>query len=800
MLRQNLTYALRTLRRSPGFTATAVLTLALGVGANSAIFSVLDAVLLRPLPFGQPDRLMWGWGKTTGVDIAGISPVGFRDYRAQNRTFDQFAAMEVFVSNTPLTGNQKPEQVKVGIVSSNFFDALGLTPLAGRGFVAADEEQNLPQVAVLGRAFWQQHFGGSPSVIGKTVILDGNAVVIVGVLPDASMVLNAEVWMPTPILNPGMSLRASHFMRPVARLKAGTTMEAAQADLDGIAQRLGEQYPDSDKGWSIRLQSLSDVLVGKVKNALLILSCAVGLVLLIACANVANLLLVRASGREKEVAIRAALGASRGILIRQVLTESLLLALAGGVVAMLLALWGVEALRIWGPADLPRLNEIRVDGAVLGFALLLSLITGLIFGIAPAIHAASGDLQTPLKAGARANRKPQHRGAVLVVAEIAISLVLLVSAGLAVKSLWRLVHVDPGFQPRHTVTTAIGFAQTTQSHRGQRTAFLTQLFARIEAMPGIESAGAVSELPLMGEENDGAFRVEGKRYAAAAGPGSFDVALDHRVAGDYFQAMGVPLLKGRYLSSLDRADTEPVVLISEPFAQRYFPGMDPIGKHLLSYEASNVSREIVGVVGGVKFHSLGTPALSEMYFPFYQHPGTAMNIVVRTKIDAADIGSALRAAVAAINPDQPISAIRTMDDVMSGSAAQPKFYSFLLALFAMVAIALSAIGLYGVVSYAVSQHTREIGIRLALGATSSDIARLVAGQGLRLTLLGLLAGLASAWFASRLLSSYLFSVMPHDADTFLFLPLMLAGVALAASWIPVRRAMRVDPSVSLREP
>jgi putative ABC transport system permease protein len=800
MFRQNLTYALRTLRRSPGFTATAVLTLALGVGANTAIFSVLNAVLLRPLPFGQPDRLVWGWGKTTGVDIAGISPVGFRDYRAQNRAFDQFAAMEVFVSDTPLTGNQKPEQVRVGIVSSNFFDALGLIPLAGRGFVATDEEQNLPQVAVLGRGFWQQHFGGSPSVIGKTVILDGNPVVIVGVLPDASMVLNAEVWMPTPILNPGMSLRASHFMRVVARLKAGTTLEKAQADLDGIAQRLGEQYPDSDKGWSIRLQSLSDVLVGKVKNALLILWCAVGLVLLIACANVANLLLVRASGREKEVAIRAALGANRGILIRGVLTESLLLAMAGGVVALLLALWGVEALRIWGPADLPRLNEIRVDGAVLGFALLLSLVTGLIFGIAPAIHAASGDLQTPLKAGARANRKPHHRGAALVVAEIAISLVLLVSAGLAVKSLWRLVHVDPGFQPQHTVTTAIGFAQSTQRQRGQRSAFLTQLFARIEAMPGIESAGAVSELPLMGLENDGAFRAEGKVYSAATGPGSFDVAIDHRVAGDYFQAMGVPLLKGRYLSSLDRADTEPVVVISEPFAQRYFPGMDPIGKHLLSYEASNVTREIVGVVGGVKFNSLGTPAFSEMYFPFYQHPGSAMNIVVRTKIQAADIGSALRSAVAAINPDQPISALRTMDEIISGAAAQPRFYSLLLGLFAMVAIALSAIGLYGVISYAVSQHTREIGIRLALGATSADIARLVAGQGLRFTAIGLLAGLAGAWFASRLLSSYLFGVMPHDASTFLFLPLLLAGVALAASWIPVRRAMRVDPSVSLREP
>lgn len=800
MLRQNLTYAFRTLRRSPGFTATAVLTLALGVGANTAIFSVLNAVLLRPLPFGQPERLMWGWGKTAGTDIAGISPVGFQDYRAQNRSFDQFAGMEVFVSNTPLTGSDKPEQVKVGIVSSNFFDALGLTPLAGRGFVAADEQQNLPQVAVLGRGFWQQHFGGSPSVIGRSVTLDGYPVVIVGVLPDASMVLNAQVWMPTPVLNPGMQVRQSHFMRVIARLKEGTTMQAAQADLDRIAQRLGERYPDSDKGWSIRLQSLSDVLVGKVRNALLILLCAVGLVLLIACANVANLLLVRASGREKEVSIRAALGASRAVLIRGALTESMVLALAGGLVAVLFAMWGVEALRVWGPADLPRLNEVTVDGSVLGFALLLSLLTGLLFGIAPAIHAARGDLQTPLRAGVGANRKVRHRGDALVVAEMAISLVLLVSAGLAVKSLWRLVHVNPGFEPKHTVTTSIGFAQTTKDRPAVRRVFLTQLFARIEAIPGIESAGAVSELPLMGQENDGVFRVEGKRYAAATGPGSFDVALDHRVAGDYFQAMGIPLLRGRYLSSLDRADTQPVVVISEPFARRYFPGMDPIGKHLLSYEGPNVSREIVGVVGAVKFNSLGTPAFSEMYFPFDQYTAGAMNIIVRSKNQAADIGSALRTAVAAINPDQPISAIRTMDDVVSGAAAQPRFYSLLLGLFAAVAIALSAVGLYGVVSYAVSQHTREIGIRLALGATPGNIARLVAGQGLRLTALGLLAGFAGAWFASRLLSSYLFSVMPHDADTFLFLPPALAAVALSACWIPVRRAMRVDPSVSLREP
>ncbi len=816
MFRRNLSYAVRTLRRSPGFTATAILTLALGIGVNTAIFSVLNAVLLRPLPFAQPDRLVWGWGKTTGADVAGISPVGFRDYRAGNRTFEQFAAMEIFVSNTPLTGGEKPEQVKTGMVSANFFDALGLAPLAGRAFIEADERQSLPQIAILGQGFWRQHFGASGSVIGKTVTLDGRTTTVVGVLPDVPLLLDAQVWVPTPMLNPGMSIRRSHFMRVVAQLKPGVTIQQAQTDLDAIALRLGEQYPESDKGWSVRLQPLGDVLVGSVKNALLILWCAAGLVLLTACANVANLLLVRASGRQKEVAIRGALGASRGMLIRGFLTESLLLALAGGAAAVVFALWGVDAVRMWGPADLPRLSEIRVDGEVLGFALLVSAATGLLFGLAPALHLSREDLQTPLKAGTQSGSRNGSRGmshkqgrglgGALVVAELAISLMLLLSAGLALKSLWKLVHVDPGFQATRTVTTAIGFAQTSPAETNakqpqRRIAFLQQLFERIAAMPGIESWGAVSELPLMGQENDGVFQVEGKIYPEGPGPGSMDVAIDHRVAGDYFETMGIPLLKGRFLSARDAAGAAPVVVISEPFARRYFPGKDPIGKHLLSAEEDGrVSREIVGVVGGVHFNSLGEQSYAEMYFPYSQHLYGTMNIVVRTKNGTADIGSAIRAAVAGVDPDQPISAIRTMEDVVSGSAAQPRFYSLLLGMFAVVAMVLSAVGLYGVVSYAVSRHTREIGIRVALGATSGDIAGLVAGQGLRLIALGLAAGLAGAWFASRLLAGYLFQVTPHDAGTFLILPLALAAVALAACWIPVRRAMRVDPSVSLREP
>ena len=445
MLMQDLRYALRGLRRSPGFTLTAVLTLALGIGANTAIFSVLNAVLLRPLPFGEPTKLVWGWGKTEGTDIAGIGPPPFRDYRAQNRTFEQLAAMEVWTSNVALTSGQQPEQVKEGIVSANFFDALGLKPIAGRGFVPADESETLPQVAILGRGFWQQHFAGSPAVIGQTLKLDGNSITIAGVMPDVPLLIDVQVMVPMPMLNPGMAVRRSHFLRLIGKIKPNVTFTQAQADLDAIASRLGEQYPDSDRGWSVKLQPLGDVLIGPVKDVLLILLSAVGLVLLIACANVANLLLVRATGRRKEVAIRGALGASRARLVSQLLTESSVLAVLGGAAAILLASWGVAALRTSGPADLPRLDEIGVDGTVLGFALLLSVLTGFVFGLAPALHATRDQVQSTLKTASQGGSR-RAGGGLLVAAELAISLVLLISAGLALKSLWKLAHVDPGFR------------------------------------------------------------------------------------------------------------------------------------------------------------------------------------------------------------------------------------------------------------------------------------------------------------------------------------------------------------------
>jgi putative ABC transport system permease protein len=798
MLMQDLRYALRGLRHSPGFTLTAVLTLALGIGANTAIFSVLNAVLLRPLPFGEPAKLVWGWGKTEGTDIAGIGPPPFRDYRAQNRTFEQLAAMEVWTSSVALTGEQQPEQLKEGVVSANFYDALGLKPIVGRGLVEADEKETLPQVVILGRGFWQQHFGGSPSVIGKTLRLDGNSVTVAGVMPDAPLLMDVQVMVLMPMLNPGMTNRHSHFLRLIGKIKPDVTFLQAQADLDAIAHRLGEQYPDSEKGWSVRLQPLSDELIGPVKDVLLILLCAVGLVLLIACANVANLLLVRATGRRKEVAIRGALGASRARLVSQFLTESLMLAMLGGAAAILLASWGVAALRSWGPADLPRLNEIGVDGTVLGFALLLSVLTGLLFGLAPALHATRDQVQSTLKSASQGGSR-RGGGGLLVAAELAISLVLLISAGLAIKSLWKLTHVDPGFHSENAVTAAVSFPETSARHPELRIAQLGQLFERIAALPHVESVGAISELPMTGTENDNLFRIEGKNYPGGPGPGSADFSIYERVSGDYFQTMGTPLRQGRLLGRQDTATSLPVVLINEPFARRFFPRQNPIGKRLILDEGKPVAREIVGVVGGTHYFSLARSPDPEMYLPYAQDVARTMNLVVRTQGQSADIGAALRSAVASVDPDQPISTMRTLTSIVSGTAAQPRFYGYLLGLFAAVALLLSAIGLYGVISYTVNRRTREIGIRVALGASSIDILRLVAANGARLMLLGLTAGLAGAYFAVRLMATRLFEVTPHDMTVFVLVPLCLVMVAVAACWAPARRAMDLDPAASMRQ-
>jgi putative ABC transport system permease protein len=792
---QDVSYALRMLRKDAGFTLVAALTLALGIGANTTIFSVLNAVVLKPLPFDRPERLMWGWGKFTLGDQAGISAPDFVEYRARNRTFDQLAAIPIIDSPSNLVADAGAEQVITAVVSANFFETLGSRPMLGRSFMPADERVTLPQVVILSHGFWQQRFGSDSGMVGKTLVLDGESVTVAGVLAsDLPIMSGAQVWIPTPMLAPGMTTH-SHFLRLVGRLKPGVTQLQAQADLDSIARELSEKFPTTNADWSVRLEPLADVKVGPVRSGLWILLGAVGLVLLIACSNVANLLLARGVARQTEIAIRSALGAKRGRIIRQLLTESLLLAAAGGVAAILLASWAVDAVRRFGPAQLPRLNEVHVDGAVLAFAGFVWLLTTVMFGLAPAIQLTfSGDLQSSLKDGTRGSgSRNQWLGSMLVVSEVALSLVLMVSAGLLVKSFWRLVHVNPGFRADHLVTTQVQLPLKNYEDPTRRVAFFERLLEGAGAVPGVESAGAVSELPLSDQPNDRTFQVQGRAYL----PNQKDDANYRKVAGDYFRAMGIPLLQGRSFGAQDSPKAPRVVLVNEPFARRFFPQEDALGKRLV-YGRDATTLEIVGVVGGVRHDELQTAPRPEVYVPAAQDPALSMNVVLHTAGDPAHAASALRAAVAAVDADIPISTVRTMDDLISTSLAQPRFSMLLLALFALIALTLAAVGLYGVISYTVSQRTREIGIRMALGAEPRDILRLVVGQGFRMTALGVIIGLATALAVTRLLANLLFEVTPFDAASFAGLPLLLAAIALVASWIPARRAAHVDPLVSLR--
>ncbi|HWZ33467.1 MAG TPA: ABC transporter permease [Bryobacteraceae bacterium] len=784
---QDLAFAARMLKRNLGFTLVAVLTLGLGIGANTAIFSVLDAVLLKPLPFEHPNRLVWVWGSFPRSNEAAISPSDFAEYREHNHFFDQLGALSVEEGASNLAAGNQVEHVKTMLVSWNLLDAIGVRPQIGRGFARADENATLPQVVILGHTIWQQRFGGDHEIIGKSLKLDGERVTVIGVLgTDIPLITTAQIFVPAPMLNPGMKVANARFLRLIGRMKNGATSNQAQADLGSIARQLAEGEPATHTDWTVRLESLADVKVGSVRSALWILLGAVGLVLLIACSNVANLLLARGAARQREVAIRAALGAGRMRIVRQLLTESVMLAMLGGVVAISLASWAVEGLKRFGPPDLPRLAEVHLDGTVLAFAALISILTGLVFGAAPALRSTRSYLQDGLREGSRGSSRVNAVGGALVVSEMALSLVLLIGAGLMLKSFWLLVHVNPGFQTAHVVTTQIQLPADGQH-------FVYQLIERTSALGGVEAAGAITELPLSGQMNDRSFRVEGRSYP----PHQDDDANYRRVAGNYFRAMNIPLLQGRDFATFDTAKSKPVVMVNEPFARRYYPGQGALGQHLV---IGGAAREITGIVGGVRHFSLQGQPPPEMYVPFAQAPTQQfLNLVVRASGDPVQLVSAIREQVTAIDPTEAAGEFHTMDEVRAASVAQPRFSTFLLGLFAIIALMLSAIGLYGVISYAVSQRTREIGIRMALGAKPQDILRLTLGQGIRMTALGLAIGLCAAFFVTRLLQSLLFGVTPHDTSSFVGVPVALTSVALLASWLPARRAARVDPLVSLRE-
>jgi len=796
---QDLRYALRQLGKSPGFAAVAVITLALGIGANTAIYSVIEAVLLRSLPFGTPDRLVWLNGKIPQTDEAGVSPPDFRDYRATNRAFDGLAAMGYAAGPGNLFGD-KPEQVLTTIASANFFDCLGVRPLLGRDFLPADEQVNLPQVAILGYGLWKRDFGGDRNIVGRTIRMDGSTLTVVGVLPsDLPLLTEAQVWLPTPMLNPGMNLRLGHSLKAIGRLKPGVSLDQSQTDLDTIALRLSQQYPDTNKGWSLRQRPLRDVLVGPVRPALLLMWGAVALLLLIACGNVANLLLARSISRQKEFALRAALGASRTRMIRQALTESVMLSLAGGVLGVFAATWGVHALHAFGPLNVPRLGESEINPAVLAFTFGVSLLTGVVFGLVPALQVSGRGFTQGLRESSRASASTSHKrlSGALVIGEIAISLTLLICAGLLLKSFWRLVHVAPGFQTDHVITARLSLNQPEYGGYGdpqKRAKFWQQFEEQVKALPGVEAVGATSELPLAGGHSDDLFHIPGRAY----GPSEFDDAQFRQVTPGYLSAMRIPLFEGRWLEERDNADSAEVVVVNQAFVARFFPGGDALGKRLQLIGDPEAGREIVGVVGNVTHIALSEPDWPEMYVPYAQFAPATVNVVVRAAADPMNLSSALRASVSAVDKNVTLSGVQSLDDVLGASVSQPRFSSQLLGMFAALALVLAAIGLYGLMAYSTTQRRNEIGIRMALGARREDILRLILRQGSRLALIGMGLGFVASLFLTRLLSKMLFTVGPTDPQTFLAVALLLGGVALAACLIPARRAAKVDPMIALR--
>jgi putative ABC transport system permease protein len=797
-LLQDLRFAVRMMRKRPGFTAVVVLTLALGIGANTAIFSVVNAVLLKSLPYRNADRLVWVAGNIRGgTSRASVSPPDYLDYRAQNTVFEEFATSTSVPFPVNLTGAGEPERLTGSLVTANYFRAFGVEPALGRVFDAEEERAAPAPVAVLSDGFWKRRLGGDPSVVGKTLTLDGKAVTVVGVAPPSFQYpAGTELWLPLDFDQPDMKIRPAHFLRPIGLLKPGVTIEQARAETDLIAGRLEEQYPDSNKGWSLTLVPLQEQVVGGVRTSLWVLLGAVGFVLLIACANVSNLTLARAAGRHRELALRTALGASRWRVVRQQLTESLLLGVAGGGLGLLLAVWGVDALTALGAGDIPRTREIGVDGRVLAFTAALSVLTGLAFGLLPALRASRPNLNEVLKDAGRGTSGPR-RGrvrAALVVSEIALALTLLVGAGLLVKSFVGLLRVNPGFDPAHVLTLRIDLARARYAKPGQAAAFFGELQRRVAALPGVEAAGMVSELPLSGQPNDLYFYVAGRPPQTAEQKVTADF---RRVNHDYFRAMRIPLLRGRTFTEQEVTSDAKVLVINETLAREFFPDEDPLGKRLVTGMGAPEEFEIVGVVADVRHRSLEGDVYQMMYLPSLRVGRT--NLVVRTSSpDPLTLANAVRGEVAAIDRDQPVSAVMTMEEVVSGSVAQQRFRTLLLAAFAAVALLLAGVGIYGVISYSVTHRTHEIGIRMALGAGAADILKMVVGQGMALALAGVVVGLLAALALTRVLSSLLFGVTATDAVTFAAVSLLIAAVALLACLIPARRATKVDPMIALR--
>jgi putative ABC transport system permease protein len=801
-LRQDLRYAFRRLMKSPGFAIVALLTLSLGIGANSAIFSVINGVLLQPLPYAEPERLVRIYHFSEG-QRSSMSGPNFIDLRKSSQTLADAAA--IAGSRAILTGQGDPVRLDSAEVSASLFDLLGVQPLLGRTFRADENEPGKSKVALLSWGLWQQRFGGDQRVLGQRIVLDGVAYEVVGVMPQGfSYPEGRMLWTPLEYTK-GLLVdqRSAWYLSVVGRAKPGVLLERVAAEVQTIGSQLAKQYPDHNEGVGLAAVPLRESMVGKIRPALYVLFGAVGFVLLIACANVANLLLARAAAREGEMAVRAALGAERMRLVRQLLTESIVLSTIGSGLGLLLAIWGVAFLISLRPEGIPRLNDVRVNGTVVVFSLALSMLTGVIFGIFPALQATRSSVANSLKEGGRGaltTRAGSRMRSALVVAEMALAVTLLTGAGLLIRSFIKLASVDPGFHVAQVLTFELSLPDSRFEKEAQQVAFMDQLLPRLHAIPGVASAGAVLALPLTDRSFVISFQIGGRPPM----PPAQQPSIQTRVATtEYFQTMGIPLRRGRLFSADDRAGTPPVVLLTESAVREYFPNEEPLGKKITlgwghGPGTPRAGGEVVGIVGDIKEEGLQEPNPPQIYLPYQQWPVQSMAVVLRTAVPPASISEAARRAVHDVDPNLPVSQVRTLEQIVSRSISQPRFYMTLLAAFAALALVLAAIGIFGVLSYAVAQRTREIGIRMALGAQESTVVRLVVREAMLLAAAGVTLGLIAAFFVSHSLEAFLFQTRPTDPLTFAGVATLLAVVALTASYIPARRATQVDPLTALR--
>ena len=805
---KDIRYGIRGLLKHPGFTAIVVVTLALGIGANTAMFSVINAVLIRPLPYNEPERLVTIWEESPerGMYQMPVSFANLRDWVEQNHTFDQISAYTF--TNLNLTGAGEPARLLTVRSSANLFPLVGATPLLGRAFLPEEDREGANRVVILGHNLWQSRFSSDPGIVGKSLTLNNQSHTVVGVMSSnfqfpvgfgyMGKVLNEPIDFYVPLAASGRETeRGNYSFFAIGRLKPGVTIDQARAEMTMIERRLEQQYPDGNAGIGISLVPTQEQTVKEIRPALLVLLGAVAFLLLIACANIANLLLARAASRKKEIAIRTALGASRLRVLRLLLTESLMLSLAGGCLGFLLALWGTDALMALAPDNIPRLNEVGVDARVLAFTLAVSVVTGIVFGLIPGMHAAKPDLNEALKEGSRgsmASTAGKRTRSVLVAIEVALSLVLLIGAGLMIKSFLRLQQMNLGFNPDNVLAVSLTLSNSRYPAERQQAAFFQEALERLQSLTGVKSVGATTGLPLTLSVSGSDFRIEGRPEPEA---GKEMIINTRSVSPGYFDTLAIPLSKGRDFSNRDKSDAPKAAIINQDLARIYFPNEDPIGKRI-TFDDGKSWISIVGVIGDVKQLGLESSAKPEVYFPYLQAAAPSMSLVVRTASSPLSLAAAVKTQIQLIDKDLPIDEAKTMQQLLAESTSGRRFNMLLLTVFAVVALLVAVVGIYGVMSYTVTQRTHEIGIRVAVGAQSGDVFRMVIGQGMMLAMIGVAFGLVGAFALTRLMTSMLFGVEPTDPATFITIALLLTGVALVACYIPGRKAAKVDPLLALR--